>query len=70
MLGFFWDRHELKFSIQDATNVKLYPDEDEPLNVLNLKRGIISALLVPAETVEDVKTLSMVGVLNALTLLL
>ncbi|XP_068017431.1 apolipoprotein B-100 isoform X2 [Melanerpes formicivorus] len=51
--------HELKFSIQDATNVKLYPDEDEPLNVLNLKRGIISALLVPAETVEDVKTLSM-----------
>ncbi|NXF85617.1 APOB protein, partial [Eubucco bourcierii] len=52
-------KHELRFSIQDGTNVKLYPDEDEPLNVLNLKRGIISALLVPAETVENVKTISM-----------
>ncbi|NXX46122.1 APOB protein, partial [Tricholaema leucomelas] len=52
-------KHELKFSIQDVTNVKLYPDEDEPLNILNLKRGIISALLVPAETVENVKTMSM-----------
>ncbi|XP_014812319.1 PREDICTED: apolipoprotein B-100 isoform X2 [Calidris pugnax] len=52
-------KHELKFSIQDGTKVKLYPEKDEPLNVLNLKRGIISALLVPTETVEDVKTISM-----------
>ncbi|NWR73268.1 APOB protein, partial [Centropus unirufus] len=52
-------RHELKFSIQDGTKVKLYPEKDEPLNVLNLKRGIISALLVPTETVENVKTISM-----------
>ncbi|NXP50758.1 APOB protein, partial [Heliornis fulica] len=52
-------RHELKFSIQDGSNVKLYPEKDEPLNVLNLKRGIISALLVPTETVENVKTISM-----------
>ncbi|XP_075001073.1 apolipoprotein B-100 [Calonectris borealis] len=52
-------KHELKFSIQDGTKVKLYPEKDEPLNVLNLKRGIISALLVPTETVENVKTISM-----------
>ncbi|NXI93480.1 APOB protein, partial [Psophia crepitans] len=52
-------KHELKFSIQDETKVKLYPEKDEPLNVLNLKRGIISALLVPTETVENVKIISM-----------
>ncbi|XP_050172384.1 apolipoprotein B-100 [Myiozetetes cayanensis] len=52
-------RHELKFSIQDETKVKLYPEKDEPLNVLNLKRGIISALLVPTETAENEKTISM-----------
>ncbi|NXF47886.1 APOB protein, partial [Oceanites oceanicus] len=52
-------KHELKFSIQDGTKVKLYPEKDEPLNVLNLKRGIISALLVPTETIENVKTISM-----------
>uniref|UniRef100_A0A803V4U0 Apolipoprotein B n=1 Tax=Ficedula albicollis TaxID=59894 RepID=A0A803V4U0_FICAL len=52
-------KNELKFSIQDGTKVKLYPEKEEPLNVLNLKRGIISALLVPAETVENVKTIPM-----------
>ncbi|KFQ29108.1 Apolipoprotein B-100, partial [Merops nubicus] len=52
-------RYELKFSIQDGTKVKLYPEKDEPLNVLNLKRGIISALLVPTETAENIKTISM-----------
>ncbi|KAF4801137.1 Apolipoprotein B-100 [Turdus rufiventris] len=52
-------KNELKFSIQDGTKVKLYPEKDEPLNVLNLKRGIISALLVPTETAENVKTIPM-----------
>ncbi|NWX20552.1 APOB protein, partial [Aegotheles bennettii] len=52
-------KHELKFSVQDGTKVKLYPEKDEPLNVLNLKRGIISALLVPTETVENIKSISM-----------
>lgn len=65
-VGDFLDRHELKFSIQDGTKVKLYPEKDEPLNVLNLKRGIISALLVPTETVENVKTISMVSVLKSI----
>ncbi|NXU55395.1 APOB protein, partial [Turnix velox] len=52
-------KNELKFSIQDGTKVTLYPKKDEPLNVLNLKRGIISALLVPTETAENIKTISM-----------
>ncbi|XP_059324975.1 LOW QUALITY PROTEIN: apolipoprotein B-100 [Ammospiza nelsoni] len=52
-------KNELKFSIQDGTKVKLYPEKDEPLNILNLKRGIISALLVPTETVENMKTIPM-----------
>ncbi|KAL2306922.1 hypothetical protein Nmel_004869, partial [Mimus melanotis] len=52
-------KNELKFSIQDGTKVKLYPEKEEPLNVLNLKRGIISALLVPTETVENMKTIPM-----------
>uniref|UniRef100_H0ZSG7 Apolipoprotein B n=1 Tax=Taeniopygia guttata TaxID=59729 RepID=H0ZSG7_TAEGU len=52
-------KNELKFSIQDGTKVKLYPEKDEALNVLNLKRGIISALLVPTETVENIKTIPM-----------
>lgn len=64
----FLDRHELKFSIQDETKVKLYPEKDEPLNVLNLKRGIISALLVPTETAENVK-ISMVGILKNIHLI-
>ncbi|OXB84376.1 UNVERIFIED_CONTAM: hypothetical protein H355_010803, partial [Colinus virginianus] len=52
-------KHELKFSTQDGTKVKLYPKKDEPLNVLNLKRGIISALLAPTESEENIKTISM-----------
>lgn len=69
MLFFWGGRNELKFSIQDGTKVKLYPEKDEPLNVLNLKRGIISALLVPTETVENIKTIPMVGLWKAFTLL-
>lgn len=64
MLFFPAGRNELKFSIQDGTKVKLYPEKDEALNVLNLKRGIISALLVPTETVENIKTIPMVGLLK------
>ena len=28
-------------------DVKLYPEEDEPMTILNIKRGIVSALAVP-----------------------
>lgn len=40
-------RNPLKFTVEDATSVQLYPETDEPVNILNIKRGIISALLLP-----------------------
>ncbi|CAJ0965258.1 unnamed protein product [Ranitomeya imitator] len=45
-------KYEVNFSVQDGKRVMLYPKEDEPGTILNIKRGIISALLVPDETQE------------------
>lgn len=37
-------------------NVQLFPEEEELVNILNIKRGIISALLLPlSEEQEDEK---------------
>lgn len=44
---FPYSRYPLKFTIEDTTNVQLYPEEEEPVNILNIKRGIISALMAP-----------------------
>lgn len=44
---FPWSRYPLKFTIEDTTNVQLYPEEEEPVNILNIKRGIISAFMAP-----------------------
>ncbi|XP_060089443.1 apolipoprotein B-100 [Heteronotia binoei] len=52
-------QYELKFTVQDGKKVQLYPEENEPVHILNLKRGIISALIVPMETEDNVYTLSM-----------
>ncbi|XP_067400807.1 apolipoprotein B-100 [Emydura macquarii macquarii] len=52
-------QYELKFSTQDGKKVQLYSERDEPMNILNIKRGIISALIVPMETEDNVKTISM-----------
>ncbi|XP_056150457.1 apolipoprotein B-100-like [Lampris incognitus] len=41
-------KNPLKFMVEGQTDVKLFPEEDEPVNILNVKRGIISALVVPA----------------------
>ncbi|KAF7201026.1 apolipoprotein B-100 isoform X2 [Nothobranchius furzeri] len=43
------EKNPLKFSVDSLTRVQLFPETDEPLNTLNIKRGIISALLVPME---------------------
>ncbi|XP_069461985.1 apolipoprotein B-100 [Ambystoma mexicanum] len=51
--------NELKFSIPDGEQVLLYPHKDEAVNVLNIKRGIISALVVPLEKEEAQVTASM-----------
>ncbi|PNJ58664.1 APOB isoform 2 [Pongo abelii] len=45
-------RYELKLAIPEGKQVFLYPEKDEPTYILNIKRGIISALLVPPETEE------------------
>jgi len=33
--------------VEQVTSVSIYPEKDEPESILNIKRGIISALLVP-----------------------
>ncbi|XP_061650137.1 apolipoprotein B-100 isoform X2 [Phyllopteryx taeniolatus] len=51
-------RNPLKFSVQQTTSVQLYPESTEPVNILNVKRGIISALIVPAMDEEEASLLS------------
>ncbi|XP_067879378.1 apolipoprotein B-100 [Heterodontus francisci] len=56
-------RYELKFTTANGhMGVNLYPNKNEPTNILNIKRGIISALMVPVESNEDVQTVDMATV--------
>lgn len=55
----FSTRNPLKFTVDEVTNVHLYPEADEPVNILNIKRGIISALMVPL--VEEAQSSLMVS---------
>lgn len=41
------NRNPLKVTVEGEADVKLYPEADEPVNILNIKRGIISSLMVP-----------------------
>lgn len=41
------NRNPLKVTVEGEADVKLYPEDDEPVNILNIKRGIVSALMVP-----------------------
>ncbi|XP_040920076.1 apolipoprotein B-100-like [Toxotes jaculatrix] len=41
-------KYPLKITVDGQTDVKLYPEDNEPVNILNVKRGIVSALIVPA----------------------
>uniref|UniRef100_A0A5F9DG36 Apolipoprotein B n=1 Tax=Oryctolagus cuniculus TaxID=9986 RepID=A0A5F9DG36_RABIT len=50
-------RHELRLAIPEGKQVFLYPETDEPKHILNIKRGIISALLAPPETEEATQEL-------------
>ncbi|XP_037668799.1 apolipoprotein B-100 [Choloepus didactylus] len=50
-------KHELRLSTPEGRPVLLYPEKDEPKHILNIKRGIISALLVPLETEEAKRVL-------------
>ncbi|XP_016329670.1 apolipoprotein B-100-like [Sinocyclocheilus anshuiensis] len=48
------EKNVLKFVIEGETGVTLYPEGDET-NILNFKRGIISALIVPVMEKEESK---------------
>ncbi|XP_004387651.3 apolipoprotein B-100 [Trichechus manatus latirostris] len=52
-------KNELRLTIPAGKQVFLYPGKDEPKHILNIKRGIISALLVPLETEEAKRVLFM-----------
>ncbi|XP_036449677.1 apolipoprotein B-100 [Colossoma macropomum] len=41
------EKNPLNFVVQQVTEVSIYPEKDEPENIVNIKRGIISALLAP-----------------------
>ncbi|XP_036398917.1 apolipoprotein B-100 isoform X2 [Megalops cyprinoides] len=43
------EKNTLKFTAEQGAQVTLFPEQDEPANILNIKRGIISALMVPVE---------------------
>lgn len=53
------NRNPLKVTVEGEADVKLYPEGDEPVNILNIKRGIVSALMVPM--VEEEMTKNMVS---------
>uniref|UniRef100_A0A3Q3KG36 Vitellogenin domain-containing protein n=1 Tax=Monopterus albus TaxID=43700 RepID=A0A3Q3KG36_MONAL len=40
-------KNPLKITVNGQHHVHLYPEDDEPINILNIKRGIVSALIVP-----------------------
>lgn len=56
------NRNPLKITVGGEADVKLYPEADEPVNILNIKRGIVSALMVPL--VEGEMTKNMVSTLT------
>lgn len=48
-------RNPLKFTVDEKNNIKLFPEDDEPIDILNIKRGLISALAVPVLEEEQNK---------------
>ncbi|XP_033618748.1 apolipoprotein B-100 [Fukomys damarensis] len=45
-------KYELRLAVPEGKQVVLYPADKEPKHILNIKRGMVSALLVPPETEE------------------
>ncbi|XP_029316837.1 apolipoprotein B-100 [Cottoperca gobio] len=54
------ERNPLKFTVEEVTIVQLYPEKDEPVNFLNIKRGIVSALMLPVLEEEQKSLMSTV----------
>uniref|UniRef100_A0A3P9M1Z9 Apolipoprotein Ba n=1 Tax=Oryzias latipes TaxID=8090 RepID=A0A3P9M1Z9_ORYLA len=46
----------LKITMEGPGHVQLYPDSDEPVNILNIKRGIVSALMEEEASVSVLNT--------------
>eukprot|EP00064_Thunnus_orientalis_P009740 superscaffoldBa00001255_g9766 len=53
-------KNSLKITVEGQTDVKLFPEDDEPANILNIKRGIVSALIVPVMEEERNKEMATV----------
>lgn len=47
LISAFLLRNPLKVIVEGDNDIKLFPEDDELINILNIKRGIISALAVP-----------------------
>ncbi|MBN3313712.1 APOB protein, partial [Atractosteus spatula] len=47
------EKNILMFQIEHGTKVTLFPKSEEPTNILNIKRGIISALMAPADNEQQ-----------------
>ncbi|XP_058935120.1 apolipoprotein B-100 [Kogia breviceps] len=45
-------KYDLRLAVPGGKKVLLYPEKEEPKHILNIKRGIISALLLPPDTEE------------------
>uniref|UniRef100_A0A3B4XVK3 Apolipoprotein B n=1 Tax=Seriola lalandi dorsalis TaxID=1841481 RepID=A0A3B4XVK3_SERLL len=56
----FQSAMEKLFTVEDITSVHLYPETDEPVNILNIKRGIVSTLIVPVMEDEQNSLMSTV----------
>ncbi|XP_048106491.1 apolipoprotein Bb, tandem duplicate 1, partial [Alosa alosa] len=41
------EKNPLKVTVEGDNDIKLFPEDDEPINILNIKRGIISGFAVP-----------------------
>lgn len=51
----------MKFTVDGQNQVRLYPEDEEPTNILNVKRGVVSTLMVPV--MEEDKNDKMVIIL-------
>ncbi|KAF7654322.1 hypothetical protein LDENG_00071120 [Lucifuga dentata] len=54
------EKNALKFTVERISSTQLYPEENEPVNILNIKRGIISALVVPDSEDKQISLMSTV----------
>lgn len=61
---FFFPRTALKFTVDDNSDIQLFPETDEAVKILNIKRGIISALMVPMKDEKRSLSVNLICILN------